>query len=459
MSGLVISYSGVRGVVGRDLDQSVARRLGVAFRRMVAERHPAGPLKLVVGRDTRGSGPELQGALIRGLSEVQGLSEARVTIVDLDVATTPTIQFALGAFKAQGAVAVTASHNPAQWNGFKFFLAPDNTVLDAAQTEQLIRELAVAPDVASIVVPDHTRRDNRHEQAVALHVERVLEQVDAGSIRRRHFRVALDAARGAGGRPTLRLLDALGCSVTRVDVERESEPVSENLAALGAAVVQSGCAVGFAQDLDADRLALVTEAGTAPGEEYTLVLVVDHLLRRAHASVPVVVKNVSTTRALDDVVARAGAELLETRVGEVHLSRALKRQLDKGRVAFGGEGNGGVILPSVHLGRDSLVGIALVLEALAQRDEPLSTRLRGLPRYHMAKLRMPLSRDPELLMAAVERAFPEGAADHLDGLRLRFADGAWLGVRRSNTEPIVRVVVESRSAEWVSRAVNRLQDI
>ena len=221
MSGLVISYSGVRGVVGRDLDQSVARRFGIAFTRMVAERHPAGPLKLVVGRDTRSSGPELQGALIRGLSEVQGLSEARVTIVDLDVATTPTIQFALGAFKAQGAVAVTASHNPAQWNGFKFFLAPDNTVLDAAQTEQLIRELAVAPDVASIVVPDHTRRDNRHEQAVALHVERVLEQVDAGSIRRRHFRVALDAARGAGGRPTLRLLDALGCSVTRVDVERE----------------------------------------------------------------------------------------------------------------------------------------------------------------------------------------------------------------------------------------------
>ncbi|HEX2114970.1 MAG TPA: phosphoglucosamine mutase, partial [Alphaproteobacteria bacterium] len=249
------------------------------------------------------------------------------------------------------------------------------------------------------------------------------------------------------------------CTVVCVDVERESEPVVENLAALGAAVVQAGCAVGFAQDLDGDRLALMTEAGTAPGEDYTLVLVVDHLLRRAHASAPVVVKNVSTTRAVDDVVARAGAELLETRVCEVHLSRALRRELDEGRVAFGGEGNGGVILPSVHLGRDSLVGMALVLEALAQRNQPLSARLRELPHYHTAKLKLPLSRDAASLMAAVERMFPDAVADHLDGLRLRFAGGAWLGIRRSNTEPIVRLVVESADAKWVSRVVETLQNI
>jgi phosphomannomutase len=390
---------------------------------------------------------------------MQGLSEARVRIMDLEVAPTPTIQFALGALKAHGAVAVTASHNPGQWNGFKFFLAPDNTVLDGAQTERLIRELSLASDVASAVRQDDTKRENQHERAVALHVARVLEQVDAESIRRRHFHVALDAARGAGERPALRLLDALGCKVTRVDVERESEPVAENLAALGAAVIENGCALGFAQDLDADRLALVTETGTAPGEEYTLVLAVDHLLRRAHPSVPVVVKNVSTTRAVDDVVARAGAELLETRVGEVNLSRALKRRMDQGRVTFGGEGNGGVILPSVHLGRDSLVGMALVLEALAQRNESLSIRLRELPRYHTAKLKLPLSRDPAALMAAVERAFPDGVADHLDGLRLRFAGGAWLGVRRSNTEPVVRLVVESADAEWVARAVDTLRNV
>lgn len=449
MSGLVISYSGVRGVVGRDLDASVARRFGVAFRRMVAELHPAGPVTLVVGRDTRASGPELQDALM------QGLSDERVRIVDLDVAATPTLQFALGALEAHGAVAVTASHNPAQWNGFKFFLGPDNTVLDGAQTTRLIRELAAAPDVAGAVT-----RDNQQERAVTLHVARVLEQVDAERIRRRRFRVALDAARGAGERPALRLLDALGCSVTRVDAERESEPLAENLAALCAAMLENGCALGFAQDLDGDRLALVTETGIAPGEEYTLVLVVDHLLRRRpHPSVPVVVKNASTTRAVDDVVARAGAELVETRVGEVNLSRALKRQIDHGRVAFGGEGNGGVILPPVHLGRDSLSGMALVLEALAQRDAPLSTHLGELPRYHMAKLKLPLSRDPASLMAAVERAFPDGVADHLDGLRLRFAGGAWLGVRRSNTEPIVRIVVESADAQWVSRVVDKVQDL
>ena len=446
MSGLVISYSGIRGVVGRDLDRSVARSFGASFRRMVTELH-GGPVTLVVGRDTRASGPELQTALM------QGLTDERVRIIDLDVAPTPTIQFALGALGAHGAVAVTASHNPAQWNGFKFFLAPDNTVLDGAQTERLIQGLASARDV-----PDAITADNRQEWAVASHVARVLEQVDAESIRRRRFRVALDAARGAGERPAARLLDALGCTIARVDVERESEPLPEHLAALGEAVIESGCAVGFAQDLDGDRLALTTETGTAPGEEYTLVLVVDHLLRRPHPGTPVVVKNVSTTRAVDDVVARAGAELVETRVGEVHLSRALKQRIEQGRVAFGGEGNGGVILPAVHLGRDSLIGMALVLEALAQRDEPLSERLRELPRYHSAKLKLALSRE-RALMAAVERAFPEGFVDRVDGLRLRFADGAWLGLRRSNTEPVVRLIVESPDAQWVSRVVSMLQKV
>ena len=448
MSGLVISYSGIRGVIGRDLDRSVARRFGTAFRRMVTEAHPVGPLTLVVGRDTRASGPELQRALI------EGLSDARVRIIDLDVAPTPTIQFALGAFAAEGAVAVTASHNPAQWNGFKFFLAPDRTVLDGAQTERLILSLpASAPDV-----PSASPIDNRQEQAAALHVARVLEQVNAESIRRRRFRVALDAARGAGERPAARLLEALGCTITRVDVERESEPLPEYLTALSDAVVHGRCAVGFAQDLDGDRLALTTETGIAPGEDYTLVLVVDHLLRRPHPSIPVVVKNVSTTRALDDVVTRAGAELVETRVGEVHLSRALKQRIEQGRVAFGGEGNGGVILPAVHLGRDSLVGMALVLEALAQRDEPLSERLHELPRYHSAKLKFPLSKEPALT-ASVERAFPGGLTDRLDGLRLRFADGAWLALRRSNTEPIVRLVVESPDAQWVAGVVSMLQKV
>ena len=448
MSGLVISYSGIRGVVGRDLDPSVARSFGAAFRRMAAESHPAGPITLVVGRDTRASGPELQSALM------EGLSDGRMRIIDLDVAPTPTIQFALGALAAHGAVAVTASHNPAQWNGFKFFLAPGNTVLDGAQTERLVLSLpASAPGD-----PGASTIEHRQDQAVALHVARVLEQVAAESIRRRRFRVALDAARGAGERPAARLLDALGCTVTRVDVERESEPLPENLAALRDAVVRNGCEVGFGQDLDGDRLALTTETGIAPGEDYTLVLVVDHLLRRPHASTPVVVKNVSTTRAVDDIVARAGAELVETRVGEVHLSRALKQRIDQGRVAFGGEGNGGVILPAVHLGRDSLVGMALVLETLAQRAMPLSERLRELPRYHSAKLKLAVSREAALI-AAVERAFPDGLVDRVDGLRLRFADGAWLGLRRSNTEPIVRLVVESPDAQWVSRVVSMLQNV
>ena len=320
---------------------------------------------------------------------MEGLSDERVRIVDLDVAPTPTIQFALGAFAAHGAVAVTASHNPAQWNGFKFFLAPDNTVLDGAQTERLILSLpATAPGD-----PGASTIDHRQEQAVALHVARVLEQVDAESIRRRRFRVGLDAARGAGELPAARLLEALGCTITRVDVERESEPLPEYLGALGDAVVRNGCAVGFAQDLDGDRLALTTEAGS-PQVRNTRWCSSWITCCAALTRAPVVVKNVSTTRAVDDVVARAGAELVETRVGEVHLSRALKQRIEQGRVAFGGEGNGGVILPAVHPGRDSLVGMALVLEALAQRDESLSERLRELPRYYSASSSCPFPGSP-----------------------------------------------------------------
>ncbi|MEK7703451.1 MAG: phosphoglucosamine mutase, partial [Myxococcota bacterium] len=366
MAGLIISYSGIRGIVGESLTPKVAAQYGHAFAALLRQAgHERG--RLLIARDTRPSGVELTQAVTQGIG---GAFE----LVDLGVVPTPTLQHAMRPFEAVGAVCVTASHNPTAWNGMKFFLGPDNTVLDGKQTTALCK---LAEGDAVEVAATHARPVTRdaHADAVRQHLEAVYSHLDVAKIRKRRFRVALDSARGAGTEISQTLLHELGCEVLAVDASRESEPVPENLTVLKQAVLRERCDLGVAQDLDADRLALVTERGEAPGEERTLVLVLAHLLTRFASGERVVVKNIATTRAVDDVVRAHGATLEETRVGEVNLSRALMRARARGVTTFGGEGNGGVIYPPVSLGRDSIVGIGFVLEALAGEAAPLSQRL------------------------------------------------------------------------------------
>jgi len=448
MDTLKVSYSGVRGIVGSSLTQETAWRYGAAFGHLVAARDPQATV--LVARDTRPSGPWLQ----RGL--LAGLAPFGFRLVDLGVVPTPTIQFYMEPTQATGALVITASHNPAQWNGFKFMLGPERTVLDGAQTEALIQGVRQAGTPPSEWLAPAT--EDQHEPAVCAHLDRVLEQVQPEVIRRARFRVAVDSGGGAGREPTLRLLEALGCQVVPVEVERDSEPLPENLTALCAAVREHACHLGLAQDLDADRLALVSEQGQALGDEFTLVLAVEHLLERWQGREVAVVRNVATTRAVDAVARAFGARVVETRVGEVNLSRALARERAGGAVAFGGEGNGGVILPQVALGRDSLTGIALVLEILAHRGRPLSQVVDSLPAVPMAKLKVPLSDGTRLEdgYSRVRDLFPEALADRPDGLRLTMPDGGWVLVRPSNTEPIARIVVQSQDAAWVERTLPRV---
>lgn len=446
---LIISYSGIRGIAGRSLTPDVAARFGRAFGQMVAARHGTAPI-ILLGRDTRASGPALTAGLVRGLAPF-------ATLVDLGVVPTPTVQFAMTPLCASGAVCVTASHNPARWNGMKFFLGRDNTVLDGAETAELCR---LASSVDHPIDAGHAPEiADRGDDAIRLHIEKVCSEIAADAVRARRFRVAVDSAAGAGTAPTRALLHQLSCEVVDVASGRESEPVPEQLGPLCAAVLAGRCDLGLAQDLDADRLALVTENGRAPGEESTLVIAVDHLLRRFHSGVRVVVKNVATTRAIDDLVERHGARLIETPVGEIHLSRALLEQTRLGHIAFGGEGNGGVIYPRVLPGRDSLMAICLVLECLAQDRRTLSERLAALPCYHMAKARLPFP-DPgalDALLARVEAMYPDAAATRDDGLKLRFPDGAWLCVRMSNTEPVIRIAAESTDPTWAARAIAEIE--
>jgi phosphomannomutase len=447
--GLRISYSGVRGIFGESLTLPVAAQFAEAFARLANERFP-NPLT-IIGRDTRPSGRELLPAVIAGLTRLP------CSLLDVGVVPSPTVEVAMAQFDAQAAIIITASHNPAQWNGFKFLMGPHYIVLNGEQTRHLFalsrQASAQYEPAAPPAVP------SRHQQALEAHLVRVLREVDVAAIRARRFKVAADSCRGAGEAVTMRLLQELGCVVTPVSVERDSEPSAANLGALREAVVASGCDLGLAQDLDADRLALVSEQGEAMGEECTLAFAVDHLLDRFRGAAAVVVRNSSTSRMIDDLCAARGAELREVKVGEVNLGQAMIEVAEQGRTVFGGEGNGGVIYPPVCYGRDSLIGIALMLEYAAARGLALSELRARLPQYHMVKAKLE-GLAPERVqeaLARVRRLFAGETMSDFDGLKVTFADGTWCQVRPSNTEPIVRLIIESPSVETRDRLLGRVQ--
>lgn len=443
---LKISYSGVRGIVGEALTAEVARRFGAAFRRLLP--HPK-PL-IVLARDTRPSGEWLLPEVIAGVTSQP--AELRY----IGIVPTPTAQVVMRQLNADGGIVITASHNPPEWNGFKFLLGPYAIVADAKQTAQLFELFQRAEQTAaeSVAIPP-----DESPAAIETHLQQVLEQVNVETIQQRKFRVALDSARGTGEMLAPRLLEALGCEVHLLREVRDSEPTPENLTALAGLVREKGLDLGLAQDVDADRLALVSEAGEAIGEEYSLAVVIKYLLERYGESRPLVVKNSSTSRMIDDLVEAAKAGLVEVRVGEVNLSRALIEIYEEGRVGFGGEGNGGIIYPPVCFGRDSHIGMALLLEYLARNGKTVSQVVAQLPRYFMLKHKIHCDDEAQVkdLLARAEQAMTEGEISHPDGLKVRFPDGAWLQVRPSNTEPVVRIIVEASDPMRAQELVDRLE--
>ncbi len=357
--GLMVSVSGVRGRVGQGLTPEVVARFAAAFGAWATARHAAqgGARTVVVGRDSRVSGPLFQRVVVSALESVG----ARV--IDLGMTTTPTCQLAVEHHHAAGGLMISASHNPIEWNALKM-VGSTGLFLDASEGAEMRAGMEQGTryatwDQLGSVVAD--------EEAARRHVEQVLAlpYVDVARIRARGFKVALDACRGAGAVVMPYLLERLGCVVTAVNMEpdgrfpRPPEPVAENLGELEALTRAAGADVGFAVDPDVDRLALVDETGRAIGEDYTLALAARLVL--AHKS-GVVVTNLSTSRVVDDVAEAAGSRVIRAPVGEVNVA---VRMREEGAVV-GGEGNGGVILPELHLGRDAPLGAALVLQLLAE---------------------------------------------------------------------------------------------
>ncbi len=427
----IISVSGLRGIIGESLTPEVAIRYATAF----AGIAPPGPI--LISRDGRPSGRMLAQAIHAGLH-----AAGRNTL-DAGILPTPSVGVLVREVRAGGAVQITASHNPLPYNGLKLFSADGRIIPAGPGREVLDRYRAGRIDWAP-----HDRLGAGREcvDVLSPHLHAVLSIVNYAAIRERQYFVLLDANRGAGGFLGRRVLEELGCYVTVLgedpdgQFEHPPEPTAENLDGVRAKVTASRAQIGFCQDPDADRLAVIDEHGRYLGEEYTVALCVDHVLRERKG--PVVI-NCATSRMSQDLAERYGVPLARAAVGEANVVDAM---LAHGAV-FGGEGNGGPIDPRVGMVRDSFVGMALLLDAMTARNAPIGELADELPRYEIVKTKIDLPAERVAAgLDALERHFADAESNRLDGLRLDWPD-RWLLVRPSNTEPIVRAIAEAKTAD------------
>ncbi|MDR1323211.1 MAG: phosphoglucosamine mutase [Candidatus Margulisbacteria bacterium] len=441
---LKISISGVRGIYGESLTTEIVKKFGVAYARFINGG------TALVGSDTRRSGPQVKEALFRGLR-----FDGRVKIIDVGCLPTPTVQVIARSLNVDGAVIVTASHNPAPWNGLKF-VRPDGIFLPEDEAQKLLElyEQVSAEDLARTA---EGRLAVQTELAAGnIHLEKIQKIGNIDLLRNSGLKVIIDTCCGAGAVITKKLLDQLGVRYWQVNDEpdlekcdRPLEPTAEHIAKLGEKVKAFGADIGFAQDPDADRLAIVDETGRAIGEDYTLCLAADYLLNQLRSGQVrgenKICTNLSTTRLIDAVAAKYGAEVVRTKIGEVNVSLAMK----KTGAVVGGEGNGGVMAPAVGFGRDSLVGITLILQYLAESQQKVSELVNALPKYvmHKTKIDCASARQVAELLEKVKTKYAAEKLDLRDGVKVLFADGNWLHVRASNTEPVIRIIAEAETLE------------
>jgi phosphomannomutase len=461
MEALMIGVSGTRGTIGGTLTPTVVSAMSGAFAMWLNQTRPPGsesrPLKVVFGRDSRPSGFWVRDAA------AAALIASGVELVDLDIVTTPGVAMMVNHLHADAGVVATASHNPIEWNGLKFLtrdsVAPPPP--EAARIKQLYQQVLASGGnyvrVQQLVPPQ------KNTETHALHNRRVLERVDVLGISSKRFKVVLDSVNGAGCVATGMMLHKLGCQLIHLhgtpngQFPHEPEPTAKNLIGLCDEVVRQRAGVGFAQDPDADRLAIVDENGVYIGEEYSLALAAQLVLSKRPG---LVVTNLSTSRMLDDIAARTGSRVLRTAVGEANVIDAMLRE----GAHIGGEGNGGVIDPRIVPGRDSLVGMAYVLQLLAATGKTVSQLVADLPRYEIVKTKFECRReDADRAVAAVKAAMSSEsgtAVDTQDGIRIDWtAERSWVHARPSNTEPIMRIIAEAPDRLTAERRIAAVQAV
>ena len=443
MTQRILSISGLRGVVGDGLDPEYIVEFAAALGTLAAGG------SIIVSRDGRTTGPAIHHAV------VAGLLGAGCKVVDAGIASTPTCGVLVHHFKAAGGLQITASHNPVEWNGLKPF-SPEGSVFDHRQGERLLA-----------ILDEKSFRRAKWNQIGSVeslkepgrpHFERILKLVDVENIRRRRYRVVLDCNHGSGSVLGAPLLEHLGCSVKTLGgtpdgrFEHNPEPLAENLTELCRVVKEQGADVGFAQDPDADRLAIVDNRGRYIGEELTLALCADHVLARRKG--PLVV-NGSTSRVTADIAAKHGCPFHRSYVGEAHVVAKMKEVSG----ALGGQGSGVVIEPAVGLVRDSFVSMAYVLDGLASLKTSAAEWADSLPQYAIVKQKLACPREKVgAACDALRAAFPDASAQEGDGLRLDWPD-RWVQVRGSNTEPIARVIAEAPDAAEAARLCDQAMEV
>jgi phosphomannomutase len=429
---LIASTSGLRGVVGNGLDPVLVTAYGAAFGTFLKKG------KVVLGSDTRPSGEMLRRAVTSGLTSVG------IDVVDIGIVPTPTVEIAIKELGTQGGICVTASHNPAEWNALKFFNG-NGEFLTAAQFKKLSNIFASSR--FAFKSTGGLGQLTFQQGWIEKHVRKVLgvTLLKKAAVKRQKLTVVVDAINGAGSRALPMLLERLGAEVVRINCDgsgkfvHNPEPTPKNLGELCRAVKKHRADIGMACDPDADRLALVDETGKAISEELTLTIAVREVLSSKKG--PTVI-NLSTSRVTAEVARSMDSPVFFSKVGEANVVEMMRRH----HAVVGGEGNGGVIFPAVHAGRDSLVGAALVLSALAREKTPISELVDSFPAYYNIKGKAGLPKDFSARLTSFEKQAPrligKFKADRRDGLRLDFGAG-WLQIRTSNTEPIFRVIVET----------------
>lgn len=447
MSEPIISISGIRGILGESLYPENIIKYATAFARFTNHG------RIVIGRDGRLFGDNVE-ELIESTLFFNGCE-----VINLDMVPTPTISLAVEELKADGGIAITASHNPQEWNGMKF-INSKGIFLNSAENKKFL-EYSESVNYKSSL----SKRLKQIEFYPAFsdyHIGKVLniKSLNLKKIRQRKFKVVLDCVNASGSFIIPKLLKKLGCKVVPVDCDgsgifkRKPEPIPDNIKKTCLAVKKNKADLGIVVDPDADRLVLITEKGEPYGEEYTIVTAINHVLKKSVPDSRTAVVNLSTSRAADDIVEKNKGTLYKSPVGEINVIEKMK----KTGAVIGGEGSGGVILPEVHYGRDSLVGIALVLSEFAEFNGKVSEYKKVLPQYFISKAKMDSGGiTSNKLFNRLQLKFSDHPHNTEDGLRIDF-EGSWVNFRKSNTEPIIRIITEAKSKKKASELQRRMHD-